>query len=146
MGHDMKKAQQGFTLIELMVVVAIIGIMTMVALPAYQGYLVRAQVAEGLNLSGPLQYAVAAYHKDKGVFPVDNAEAALLSPTSYSGSYVESMSVNGAVISIFYGNKANAQISGSTVTITAISNPGSMSWTCASGGIIPDSFLPSSCR
>jgi type IV pilus assembly protein PilA len=146
MGHEMKQIQQGFTLIELMIVVAIIGIMTAMALPAYQGYLVRAQIAEGLNLSGPLQYAVAAYHKDRGVFPADNAAAALLTPDSYSGSYVESMSVNGAVISIFYGNKANAQISGSTVTITAISNPGSMSWTCASGGIISDSFLPSSCR
>jgi type IV pilus assembly protein PilA len=146
MGHDMKKVQQGFTLIELMIVVAILGIVTVMALPTYQGYLVRAQIAEGLNLSVPLQYAVAAYYKNKGVFPADNAAAALPSPTSYSGTYVESISVNGAVISISYGNKANAEISGSTVTITAINNPGSMSWTCASGGIISNSLLPTSCR
>ncbi len=142
----MKRVQQGVTLIELMIVVAIIGIMSMMAMPAYQSYLIRAQVAEGLNLSGPLKHAVSAFHKEKGVFPIDNAEAALLSPVSYSGSYVESMSVNGAVISIQYGNDANAQISGSTVTITATSNPGSMSWTCASGGLISDTLLPSSCR
>ena len=142
----MHKAQQGFTLIELMIVVAIIGILAMIAIPAYQRYTIRAQVAEGLNLIGPIKIAVAEFRNDNGVFPPDNAAAALETPDSYAGSYVESISVNGAVTSITYGNKANFQISGQTVILTAIFNQGSVSWTCASGGFIPREYLPSSCR
>jgi type IV pilus assembly protein PilA len=140
------KVQQGFTLVELMIVVAIIGISAAMAIPAYQSYSIRAQVAEGLSLSGPVQNAVASFHEEKGTFPADNAEAALESPASYGGTYVSSISVNGGVISIQYGNKANAQISGWDIIVTATSNPGSMSWSCASGGIIADSYLPSACR
>ena len=142
----MKKVQHGFTLIELMIVVAIIGILISVAFPVYQGHSIRAQISEGLNLSGPLQSAVAEFHNDTGAFPIDNADAALEAAGGYSGNYVESISVNGAVISIEYGNNANAQISGQTVTITATGNLGSVSWTCASGGVISESYLPSSCR
>ena len=142
----MKKVQQGFTLIELMIVVAIIGILVSLAIPAYQSYSIRAQISEGLNLSGPLKNAVAAFHNDNGAFPIDNAEAALEAAGSYSGNYVDSISVNGAVISILYGNNASAQISGQTVTLTAMGNLGSVSWTCASGGVILESYIPSSCR
>jgi len=66
--------------------------------------------------------------------------------TSYTGNYVDSISVSGDVISIQYGNNANAEINGWAVTITATANEGSMSWACASGGIISDTYLPSSCR
>ena len=142
----MKKVQHGFTLIELMIVVAIIGILVSIAFPAYQGYTIRAQISEGLNLSGPLQNAVAEFYNDNGAFPIDNADAALQTAGSYSGNYVESISVNDAVISIQYGNNANTQIGGQTVTLTATGNLGSMSWTCASGGVISESHLPSSCR
>lgn len=142
----MRKAQKGFTLIELMIVVAIIGILALIAMPAYSRYLVRAQVAEGLNMSGPLKVGVAEFYENNGAFPANNAEAALETPASYTGSYVTSISVNGAVISILYGNDANAVISGSSVTITASSNLGSMSWTCATAGIISETYLPSSCR
>ncbi len=142
----MKKAQKGFTLIELMIVVAIIGILALIAMPAYSRYLVRAQVAEGLNLSGPLKVGVAEFYENNGAYPANNAEAALEPPASYTGSYVSSISVNGAVISILYGNNANSQINGLTVTITAFSNRGSMSWTCATGGPLPETYLPSSCR
>jgi len=142
----MNKVQRGFTLIELMIVVAIIGILVSVAIPAFQGYTNRAQISEGLNLSGPLTTAVAEFYSDSGAFPIDNADAALEAAGGYSGNYVDSISVNGAVISILYGNKASAQISGQTVTLTAMGNLGSVSWTCASGGVISERYLPPFCR
>jgi len=142
----MSKTQQGFTLIELMIVVAIVGVLTAFALPAYQSYSIRAQIAEGLGMSGPLTTAVVAFHNDTGVFPLSNAEAALPPADGYAGRYVESISVNGATVSIQYGNNANALISGRDVLLTATKNDGSMSWTCATGGAISKSYLPRSCR
>jgi type IV pilus assembly protein PilA len=142
----MKKTEKGFTLIELMIVVAIIGILAAIAIPAYQTYTIRAQVAEGLNLSGPLAIAVSAFHSDTGGFPADNTAAALEPAASYRGNYVSSITVNGAVIEIEYGNEANAQINGEIVNLAATDNDGSISWNCASGGVISDTYLPASCR
>jgi type IV pilus assembly protein PilA len=144
--ENMKKEQQGFTLIELMIVVAIIGILAAIAVPAYQRYTLRAQVAEGLNLTAPLKTAVSEFHDTNGAFPTDNTDASLAAPDSYIGKYVNSVSVNGAVVSIEYGNDAHAKISGQTVMLTAINNSGSTSWTCTSGGVIPIIYLPSACR
>jgi len=70
----------------------------------------------------------------------------LLTPTSYAGSYVTSISVTGDTIAIQYGNKANAEISGWTVSVIAQDNLGSMEWGCESGGTIPTKYLPSACR
>jgi len=142
----MKNAQQGFTLIELMIVVAIIGILASMAMSAYQTYAIRAQVSEGLNLAAPLKQAVASFNIDRGAFPVDNADAAVEPPGSYVGNYVTSLSIAGPVITITYGNDANAQIAGQTVTLTAVRNAGSISWTCASGGVIPVTYMPGACR
>jgi type IV pilus assembly protein PilA len=142
----MKKKQFGYTLIELMIVVTIIGILAALAIPSFQAYTIRAQVAEGLNIAGPVQNAVAEYSNDKGFFPTDNAAASLQIPTNYFGNYVQSIAVAGAVISIRFGNGANAKISGETLTLTATRNTGSIMWTCASGGVISAFYLPSVCR
>ena len=76
----MKKVQQGFTLIELMIVVAIIGILASLAIPAYQSYTIRAQISEGLSLASPLKNAMASFYHENGSFPADNDEAALETP------------------------------------------------------------------
>ena len=142
----MKKVQQGFTLIELMIVVAIIGILASLAIPAYQSYTIRAQISEGLNLAGPLKNGIATFYNENGAFPADNAESALESPGNYAGNYVSSMTINNGVIEILYGNKANAQINGQTVIVTAIPNDGSVAWDCATGGFILNEYLPTSCK
>jgi len=142
----MKKVQQGFTLIELMIVVAIIGILAAIAIPAYQDYTIRAQVSEGLNLSGGAKAAVTEFYQDRGVYPTDNAEAGLEAAANILGKYVASVAAAGNVITVTYGVDAHAIINGQSVTMTATDNLGSVSWACASGGGIADKHLPAACR
>ena len=144
--RNMKNARRGFTLIELMIVVAIIGILAAIAIPAYQRYTIRAQVAEGLNLTGPVKPAVVEFYNDNGAYPADNTIAGLSAPGEYTGKYVSSVSVSGDVISVLYGNEAHAQINGRAVTLSAVDNLGSVAWVCASDGTIADTYLPTACR
>ena len=129
-----------------MIVVAIIGILATLAMSAFQSYSVRAQVAEGLNLASPVQSAIAEFNNESGAFPANNTAAALQAPGNYVGKYVSGISVTGAVVSIQYGNDASALINGETVTLTAQNVGGSLVWDCATGGVIPTTFLPAVCR
>ncbi len=111
-------AQKGFTLIELMIVVAIIGILAAIAIPAYQDYTVRSQVTEGLNMAGGVKAAVNDFYTDTGDWPADiqaavcgaNATTACAGGTStdYKGNYVSEIAVDNGGINVTYGNKANS--------------------------------------
>ncbi len=145
----MKKVQQGFTLIELMIVVAIIGILAAIALPAYQDYTVRAQVSEGLNLGSGAKTSVAEFFQDRGAWPVNNDQAGLdATPTNIKGKYVKSVTVGASgVVTVLYGIDAHATLlAGKTITLTPADAGGSVTWTCASVSSLPDKHLPAACR
>ena len=130
----MNTMQKGFTLIELMIVVAIIGILAAIAIPAYQDYTIRAQVTEGVNLMAGAKAAVTEVYNDSGAFPTSNPTAGLPNKASIKGSYVSGVEVTtSGVIVATYGNKANSNIASGTCRVTPIDNKGSISWkgTCS---------------
>jgi len=115
----MKKLQQGFTLIELMIVVAIIGILAAIAIPAYQDYTIRAQVSEGLNLAAAAKAAVAESFLNTGEAP-DNRVIAGMSANAADtqGKYVTGVLITNGTITVTYGNESNAQINAMILTLT----------------------------
>ena len=146
----MKRAQHGFTLIELMIVVAIIGILAAIALPAYQDYTIRSKVTEGLALASGAKTAVAESYASQGAFPATNAAAGIAAAASISGHAVTSVTVgNNGVISILYNGTlgGNPTMNAQTVTLTPVDNGGSVSWNCAIGAATSlYKYVPSNCR
>lgn len=162
--------QQGFTLIELMIVVAIIGILASVAITSYQTYTIRAQVSEGLNLAGNALTPVSNYFMETGQAPQNRAEAGMsANATDSFGNYVQSIAVVDGRVDVTFGNKANAIIGNAVLTLTPYeTNDGSVFWRCgpsaapASGalmgtsgggnaaaydaGTVDGRFLPPICR
>ena len=127
----MQKSQKGFTLIELMIVVAIIGILAAIAIPAYQDYTIRSQMTEGLNLAAPAKASVAEVYANKGSFPTNNVQAGIGVETDILGKYVTKVNVTNGVITVTYGNQANTKINGKTLILTpGTSVNGDVAWIC----------------
>ncbi len=171
----MKKVQQGlqrgFTLIELMIVVAIIGILAAFAIPAYQDYMVGAQVGEGPSLVSSAKTAYGNFISEHGRLPTAagpnaNASLGMSQPTSIQGQYVSQVTANAdGTITVTYGNQANASIAGDDlvfhVAVDAWPPTTNVAWVCGDSGApngtqtnvanpgrtttVEERYLPSSC-
>jgi len=144
----MKNVQKGFTLIELMIVVAIIGILAAIAIPAYQDYTARSQMSEAMSLASGVRTAVSETFQTTGDFPATNAAAGVSDATDIQGTYVAQVAVGaGGVITatLRAGAPVNQNIRGLTLVLTPdTSSEGSIQWTC--GGSGDSKYYPGSCR
>ncbi|HIH9211038.1 TPA: pilin [Neisseria gonorrhoeae] len=161
----MNTLQKGFTLIELMIVIAIVGILAAVALPAYQDYTARAQVSEAILLAEGQKSAVTEYYLNHGEWPENNTSAGVASASDIKGKYVESVTVtNGVVTAKMLSSGVNKEIQGKKLSLWAKRQAGSVKWFCgqpvtrdkavtddavkddAAGNAIETKHLPSTCR
>jgi type IV pilus assembly protein PilA len=142
--YNSAKSMQGFTLIELMIVIAILGILMAIAIPAYQDYTVRARVSEGMNLAGAAKLAVAEVRSSTGVWAADEAAAGV--SATITGNNVSAVNIADGVITITYSNEP--KITGTTLVLSPSFTGGSVRWTCddAAGSTVPNKFRPATCR
>lgn len=164
----MNRHQNGFTLIELMIVVAIIGILASLAVSAYQTYTVRAQVAEAISMGAGAKVPVIDAYNNSGQPPADRAAAGMsVTPTDTSGQYVSQVDIDDGRVDVTMGNRVHAEISGMVISFTPYSTEsGGFVWRCGAaavptggtlltgGGVtsvyqattVPPRYLPSTCR
>src|ERR1041385_8756555 len=142
------KMQKGFTLIELMIVVAIIAILAAIAISQYQDYVIRSQVSEGSSLADGVKTAIGEFVNNRGYFPPANSSAGLAAPVSIKGQYVGAVNIGattGIIFTYYNGSKANSHITADSLQFSAIRNAGSLEWHCTSGNL-KQKWCPSSCK
>ncbi|ENV9278845.1 pilin [Neisseria gonorrhoeae] len=162
----MNTLQKGFTLIELMIVIAIVGILAAVALPAYQDYTARAQVSEAILLAEGQKSAVTEYYLNNGKWPANNTSAGVASASEIKGKYVQKVEVaKGVVTATMNSSGVNKEIQGKKLSLWAKRQDGSVKWFCGrpvqrnaddpndavkddadANGKISTKHLPSTCR
>ncbi|HEZ4490792.1 TPA: pilin [Neisseria meningitidis] len=163
----MNTLQKGFTLIELMIVIAIVGILAAVALPAYQDYTARAQVSEAILLAEGQKSAVTEYYLNHGEWPANNSSAGVATSSEIKGKYVQSVEVaKGVITATMASSNVNNEIKGKKLSLWAKRQNGSVKWFCgqpverdanakddgvtadaaANGKKIDTKHLPSTCR
>jgi type IV pilus assembly protein PilA len=143
----MKKVQQGFTLIELMIVVAIIGILAAIALPAYQDYTKRSHVSEGLSLAGGAKASVTEFYSSNGHMPDNNTSAGLAASNTIIGNAVTDVAVStDGLITITYNDKVT---NGQQLALSPTTGAGAVQWKCTTANVttpVNPKWLPSNCR
>jgi len=137
------KKNQGFSLIELMIVIAIIAILMAYAIPAYRDYTVRAKAGECISIAAAAKQSVSEFYISEGTYPANNGSAGLSAAASITGENVASVGVANGVITCTF-NAEDPTLSGSTIIMTPSSMPGSIEWRCSSA--LADKFLPGGCR
>ena len=142
----MKSDQSGFTLIELMIVVAIIAILAAIAIAQYQDYAIRAQVSEGASLAAGAKTSVAEYLQNNGRFASDNASYGLAPVGDIRGRYVVGLDAAGGVIDVEFGNLAHANIQGGHLLFSPVTHEGSIEWICNRSNTLQERYVPVVCR
>jgi type IV pilus assembly protein PilA len=163
----MKSVQKGFTLIELMIVIAIIGILAAIAIPAYQNYTIRSQVTEGLSLADGYKTAISEFYDQNGIMPASASpagSATQIAESPVTGKYVSLITVaNGQIQVTYSGSQANKKINGLILSLSpGIDTNNDIIWVCgtapaptvpalqtqppATTTTIPNQYLPSSCH
>jgi type IV pilus assembly protein PilA len=142
-------SHKGFTLIELMIVVAIIAILAAIAMSQYQDYVIRAQLSEGMSLADAVKTTIGEYYQNYGKFPSGNLSAGLTAPNTIQGKYVAQVETVGGVITSTYGNDVNGKVFGATLLFSPTTHGGSIDWHCKPGATTPfleNRWLPTNCR